>query len=103
MAENSTRRRSVSLREPTSIALETLRTHKLRSFLTLLGVILAVSTLLVVVSLIDVTDRYISTRVANFGANVYLVRKLPLITSYEEYMNLQKRKKNITFEDLNSR
>jgi putative ABC transport system permease protein len=100
MAGNSTPRRSVSLREPTSIALETLRTHKLRSFLTLLGVILAVSTLLIVVSLIEGTDRYISSRVANFGANVFLVRQFPLITSFEEFVKLQKRNKKITFEDF---
>jgi len=40
-------RRRVSLREPMLIALETLRTHKLRSFLTLLGVILSVSALII--------------------------------------------------------
>ncbi len=58
MAVRSTRR--ISLKEPTLIALETLRTHKLRSFLTLLGVILSVSTLIVVVSMIEGTNRYIS-------------------------------------------
>ena len=100
MNGNSTPRRGVSLREPTTIALETLRTHKLRSFLTLLGVILAVSTLLVVVSLIEGTDRYISTRVANFGANVFLVRQFPLITSLEQFVKYQKRNRKITFEDF---
>jgi len=46
-------RRGVSLKEPVLIALETLRTHKLRSFLTLLGIILSVSTLIVVVSMVE--------------------------------------------------
>ncbi|HWS16854.1 MAG TPA: hypothetical protein VN223_02510, partial [Candidatus Elarobacter sp.] len=45
-------RRGVSLKEPIMIALETLRSHKLRSFLTLLGVILSVSTLIIVVSMV---------------------------------------------------
>src|SRR5438552_646644 len=66
-------RRGVSLREPALIALETLRTHKLRSFLTLLGVILSVSTLIVVVSMIEGTNRYVADRVANFGANVTMI------------------------------
>jgi len=100
MAENSTVRRRISLREPASIALETLRTHKLRSFLTLLGVILSVSTLLVVVSLIEGMNSYISTRVANFGANVYLVRQFPIITSLDEFVRLQRRNKKVTFEDF---
>lgn len=92
-------RRTVSLREPTLIALETLRTHKLRSFLTLLGVILSVMTLIVVVSMIRGTNVYISDRVANFGANVFLVSQYPIVTSREEFVKLQRRNKPITWEN----
>src|ERR1700757_3993518 len=92
-------RRRVSLKEPTMIALETLRTHKLRSFLTLLGVILSVSTLIVVVSLIEGTNRYISDKVANFGANVFQVSRFPIITSLDEFLRLQKKNKNVTWDD----
>ena len=41
------------LREPIGVALETLRTHKMRSFLMLLGIVLSVSTLIMVVALIS--------------------------------------------------
>ncbi len=95
----SNKRRAISLKEPALIALETLRTHKLRSFLTLLGVILSVSTLIVVVSMIEGTNRYISDKVANFGANVFKITRFPLITSFEEFLRLQKRNKNITWDD----
>ena len=47
--------RRLPLSEPAAIAFETMRTHKLRSFLMLLGVILAVSTLILVVALINGT------------------------------------------------
>jgi len=89
----------ISLKEPALIALETLRTHKLRSFLTLLGVILSVSTLIVVVSMINGTNRYISEKVANFGANVFQVSRFPLITSFDEFLRLQKRNKVIVWDD----
>jgi putative ABC transport system permease protein len=89
----------VSIKEPALIALETLRTHKLRSFLTLLGVILSVSTLIVVVSMINGTNRYISQKVANFGANVFQVSRFPLITSFDEFLRLQKRNKIIVWDD----
>lgn len=92
-------RRGVSLREPALIALETLRTHKLRSLLTLLGVILSVATLIVVVSMIRGTNQYISDRVANFGANVFLVTQYPIITSREQFVKLQRRNKPITWEN----
>src|SRR5690242_5171383 len=89
----------ISIKEPALIALETLRTHKLRSFLTLLGVILSVSTLIVVVSMINGTNRYISEKVANFGANVFQVSRFPLITSFDEFLRLQKRNKVIVWDD----
>ena len=87
------------MREPAVIALETLRAHKLRSFLTLLGVILSVATLIVVVSMIQGTNLYISNRVANFGANVFLVTQYPIITSREQFVKLQRRNKPITWEN----
>ena len=92
-------RTRISLKEPMLIALDTLRAHKLRSFLTLLGVILSVSTLIVVVSMIEGTNRYISDKVANFGANVFQVSRFPLITSLDEFLRLQKKNKIITWED----
>jgi putative ABC transport system permease protein len=92
--------KKISLKEPALIALETLRAHKLRSVLTLLGVILSVSTLIVVVSLIEGTNRYISSRVANFGANVFLIHQYPIVTSLEQFAKLQRRNKVITWDDF---
>jgi putative ABC transport system permease protein len=92
--------RRVSLKEPALIALETLRAHKLRSFLTLLGVILSVSTLIVVASMIKGTNRYVADKVANFGANVFLVEKFPIVTSAEQFVKLSRTNKDITWEDF---
>src|SRR5262245_48545228 len=92
-------RRGVSIREPALIALETLRAHKLRSFLTLLGVILSVSTLIVVASMIKGTNRYVADKVANFGANVFLVERFPIVTSAEQFVKLSRTNKDITWED----
>jgi putative ABC transport system permease protein len=91
--------RGVSFKEPMLIALETLRSHKLRSFLTLLGVILSVSTLIIVVSMVQGANRYVSDKVANFGSNVFLVKRFPLITSAEQFVKLSRSNKNITWED----
>src|SRR4029077_9572059 len=79
-------RRGVSIKEPVLIALETLRSHKLRSFLTLLGVILSVSTLIIVVSMVQGANKYVADKVANFGSNVFLVMRFPLITSAEQFV-----------------
>ncbi len=88
-----------SLKEPVSVALETLRAYKLRSALMLLGIILSVSTLIIVVALIEGTNQYIAERVANMGSNVFLVHQYPLITSAEEFVKAQRKNKKITWDD----
>ncbi len=89
----------LALREPVTIALEALRAHKLRSFLTLLGVIISVSTLIAVISVIEGMNRYIADRVANMGSNVFLVTRFPIITNAEEFFKAARRNRNITWED----
>lgn len=95
-------RRRVPLREPIGVALETLRAHKMRSFLMLLGIILSVSTLIVVVALISGVDRYIADRVANLGSNVFLLTRFPIITDVEEYVKANRRNKKVTWDDYES-
>ena len=92
-------KRRVLLREPISVALETMRAHKLRSFLMLLGIILSVSTLIVVIALISGVNRYIADRVANLGSNVFLLTRFPIITDVEEYVKANRRNKKVTWDD----
>src|SRR5579859_3497030 len=92
-------RRNIHLKEPVMVALQTIRAHKMRSFLTLLGVILSVTTLIVVVALIQGMNQYIADHVANMGVNVFLVEQFPLITSLEEYVKAQRRDRKITWDD----
>jgi putative ABC transport system permease protein len=92
-------KRRVFLREPVSVALETMRAHKLRSFLMLLGIILSVSTLIVVIALISGVNRYIADRVANLGSNVFLLTRFPIITDVEEYVKANRRNKKVTWDD----
>jgi putative ABC transport system permease protein len=73
------------------LALDALRAHKLRSFLTLLGVILAVATLVAVMSVVAGLNFYVADRVANLGANVYLVDRFGIITSQDAWIKAQKR------------
>jgi putative ABC transport system permease protein len=81
----------ITMTETLRLALDALRSHKLRSFLTLLGVILAVTTLVVVMSVVAGLNFYVADRVANLGANVYLVDRFGIITSWDEWIKAQKR------------
>jgi putative ABC transport system permease protein len=94
------KRRGFSIREPIFVALSTLRAHKLRSFLMLLGIILSVSTLIIVVSLIRGTNQYIQNRVANMGANVFLVERFGIITNAADFVKATRRNRQITYDDF---
>jgi putative ABC transport system permease protein len=95
-------KRRVHLREPAGVALETLRTHKMRSFLMLLGIILSVATLIVVVALISGVNQYIANKVANLGSNAFTVMRYPVITEMEELVKAMRRNKLVTWDDYES-
>jgi len=86
-------------REPIFVALETLRTHKMRSFLMLLGIVLSVSTLIMVVALISGVNLYVSNRIANLGSNVFLVLRFPIITDMDELVKATRRNKPLSWDD----
>ncbi len=77
--------------ETFKLSLDALRAHKLRSFLTLLGVILAVTTLVAVMSVVNGLTFYVADKVANLGANVYVLTRFGIITSNDEWIKAQKR------------
>ncbi len=86
--------------EGVKIALASLRAHKLRSFLTLLGVIFGVMTVVAVAAVIEGFFRYIDRTVtADLGANTVLLDKFGMITSFEEFINASRRNKDITLAD----
>lgn len=66
------------IREAIRIALETLRAHKLRSFLTLLGVIISVCTLVAVVSLVGGVNSYVATKIGRLGLNTFTLQRFSL-------------------------
>src|SRR6266849_5229996 len=76
---------AVTMMETVRLSLDALRAHKLRSFLTLLGVILAVTTLVAGMSF------YVADRIANLGANVFIVDRFGIITSQDAWVKAQKR------------
>jgi len=90
----------VTSREGFWIAFEALRTHKLRSFLTLLGVVIATTTLIVVMSIINGMNLYIADHIANLGANVFIVHQYKWAQGYEEWLKARRRNQPIRIEDF---
>ncbi len=90
----------VTTREAFWIALEALRAHKLRSFLTLLGVVIATTTLIVVMSIINGMNLYIADHIANLGANVFVVSQYKWAQGYEAWLKARRRNKPIRTEEF---
>jgi putative ABC transport system permease protein len=92
----------LQLSEAVSIASSSLWTHKLRSVLTLIGVVIGVAAVIAVVSLINGANHYVATKVFNLGADVFALAKQPsIITNVDDFLEFQKRKR-ITYDDYDA-
>src|SRR6202045_1040870 len=91
---------TMHITEAVSIATSSLWAHKLRSVLTLIGVVIGVTSVIAVVSLINGANQYVATRVFRLGADVFGLSKQPsIITNVDDFLEFQKRKR-ITYEDF---
>ena len=76
--------------------------HKLRSFLTLLGMIIAVTSFMVVLSLLQGFNTYIDEKIAGIGSNSFTIRRF----GFDDFKNTdtiaaaQRRNKELTFDEL---
>ncbi len=81
----------MNLRESIGIALGALRANKMRSFLTLLGTIIGVTSVIAVISFVEGMNRFVSDKLLNAGANVFVVDRQGLITSQEAFEESMRR------------
>jgi putative ABC transport system permease protein len=85
---------SMALGEAVRIATASLWAHKMRSVLTLLGVVIGVMSVIAVVSLVNGLNRYVAERIFNLGADIFLINRSPsIITNVDQWEASQKRKK----------
>jgi len=83
----------VPFSEAVGIALAALRANKLRSFLTVLGILIGVSSVVAVVAITEGLDRYMANQVLSLGSRSFSVQKMPdIITSRAMWLEMQKRK-----------
>jgi putative ABC transport system permease protein len=83
----------MEFKEAIQIALQSLWANKLRTILTLLGVVIGVASVIAVVTLVNGANTYVATKFSSYGADVFTVSKMPqIITSPEDYQKFQKRK-----------
>jgi putative ABC transport system permease protein len=85
--------------EAIRIALESLWVNKLRSVLTLLGVVIGVAAVIAVVTFVSGINDYVAQKVFNLGADVFLIFKVsPAVTNVDHFLEGEKRK-DLAIED----
>ena len=88
--------------ETLRLALSAIWAHKLRSFLTLLGMIIGVMTFMVVLSVLQGFNAYVDEKIAGIGSNSFTIQRF----SFDDFKDTdtiaaaQRRNKELTFEEL---
>src|SRR5580698_10203630 len=81
------------LREGFKLALQSLWGNKLRTILTLIGVVMGVASVIMVITLVNGANRYVATKLSGYGADVFQVSRMPsVIFNAQDYFRFQKRK-----------
>jgi putative ABC transport system permease protein len=83
------------------MAASSLSSSKLRSFLTLLGVILATTTLIVVMSMVHGMDVYVADQVSDMGTDGFRVQRIPMLGDFDpkKYIELEKKNPKLNMEE----
>lgn len=88
--------------ETLKLALSAIWVHKLRSFLTLLGMIIGVMAFMVVLSVLQGFNTYVDEKIAGIGSNNFTVRRF----SFEDFKDTdtiaaaQRRNKDLAYDEL---
>src|SRR5437588_2985137 len=89
----------MNIAEAIRIALQSLWANKLRSVLTLLGVVIGVAAVIAVVTFVSGINDYVAQKIFNLGADVFIIFKVsPVATNVDKYLEGEKRK-DLTVED----
>lgn len=85
--------------EGVKLALQALWANKMRSILTLIGVVIGVASVIMVVTLTNGAKAFVTSKINTYGASVVTVSKMPqTFITIQEYLEFQKRR-NVTYDD----
>lgn len=90
----------VNVSESVAMAASSLWANKLRTFLTLLGIIIGVLTIIAVVSIIQGLNNYVYSKMSFYGANDFSVSKFSIGARSIQEFREQLKRKNLTLEDM---
>src|SRR5689334_8058570 len=88
------------LSDSVSQSLASLKAHKLRSALTMVGLTMGVATLITVMTIVQGANLYVEQKIANFGTNVFQVARTPFAATDFNLVIKALKYKKIESDDL---
>ncbi len=85
--------------EAIKIALQSLWANKLRSILTLMGVMIGVAAVIMVITLVNGANKFVATKVYGYGADVFTASKQPSVIFSDAEFNKYQKRKDLKIDD----
>src|ERR1700723_1294004 len=85
--------------EAVKIALQSLWANKLRSILTLMGVMIGVAAVIMVITLVNGANKFVATKVYGYGADVFTASKQPSVIFSDAEFNKYQKRKDLKIDD----
>ena len=85
----------MNLLEAGRLAVESIWVNRLRSFLTLLGVIIGIASIIATAAVINGLNRYVSEKLSNLGKGVFTVQRFGLITNRQDFLDAARRNRRL--------
>ena len=86
-------------KEGIRLALESIRSNKFRSFMTILGVMIGVGAVILINTIMDGFNDYAESSIDKIGKNVIYIHKWDNNTDFDNLTEAQRRRKNITMNE----
>src|SRR5712672_968189 len=90
----------IGIADNLSLAVDSIRAHKLRASLTVLGLTMGVATLIAVMTLVQGANVYVEKKIADLGTNVFQIARTPFaVTDFTIVLKALKYKK-VVLDDM---
>ena len=90
----------INVKESLAMAMDSLWANKLRTFLTLLGIIIGVLTIIAVISIIQGLNNYVYTKMSFYGANDFSISKYSFFGMSLKDFKEQMKRKDLTLDEM---
>ncbi len=85
----------MNLAESTRLALESIWANRLRSFLTLLGVIIGIAAIIATAAVINGLNIYVAEKLSNLGSGVFTVQRFGIITNRQQFIDAMRKNRRL--------